>query len=295
MQEVESQIAREGSWYGELTHTTRDGRTVVVESRHVRVQYGGETYALETNRDITERKAHEQYAHLLTREVNHRAKNLLNLVGAMARQTAAKNQEDFVERFSERIQALSASQDLLVRSEWKGVDIEDLVRSQLALFASLIDSRIAVRGPKLRLKAESAQAIGLALHELATNAGKYGALSTNTGRIDIWWQAAADMFAMSWTEDDGPPVVAPTRRGFGSTVINTMVKYSLGGKVATNYARSGLMWQLTCPAANALDVKTPALPLEQLRTVVPIGPRPASLMLAIPYPKHSRTGFEKAE
>jgi len=253
LQEVESQIAREGSWYGELTHTTRNGRTVVVESRHVRVEYSGEIYALETNRDITERKAHEQYVHLLTREVNHRAKNMLSVVGAMARQTAAKNPEDFVECFSERIQALSASHDLLIRNEWKGVDIEDLVRAQLALFASLIDSRIAVRGPRLRLKAGSAQAIGLALHELATNAGKYGALSTNNGRVDIWWQAAADMFTMSWTENDGPPVVAPTRQGFGSTVISTMAKHSLSGEVAIYYARSGLMWQLTCPAANALE------------------------------------------
>src|SRR5262249_51449352 len=140
MQEVESLIAREGSWYGELTHTTRDGRTVVVESRHVRVPYGGETYALETNRDITERKAHEQHIRLLTREVNHRAKNMLNVVDAMARQTANNNPKDFVERFSERIRALSSSHDLLIRNEWKGVDIEDLVRAHLAHFAGLIDS-----------------------------------------------------------------------------------------------------------------------------------------------------------
>ena len=255
MREVEWQIAHEGSWYGELTHTTRDGRPVVVESRHVRVEYSGETYVLETNRDITERKAHEEYVQLLTREVNHRAKNTLSIVGAIARQTATKNPEDFIERFSERIRALSANQDLLIRNEWKGVEIEDLVRTQLAHFAGLIDdSRIAVRGPRLRLKAAAAQAIGLALHELATNAGKYGALSTDKGRVDIWWQATANMFTMSWTENEGPPVIAPKRRGFGSTVIDTMVKQSLGGGVAIFYARSGLMWQLTCPAANALEL-----------------------------------------
>jgi two-component sensor histidine kinase len=253
-QDREAQTTQ-GSWYGELTHTTRDGRILVVESRHVRVEYSGEIYTLETNRDITERKAHEEYVHLLTREVNHRANNMLNLVRAIARQTAAKNPEDFVERFSERVQALSASQDLLIRNEWKGIEIEDLVRAQLAHFASLLDSRIAVRGPRLRLKAASAQAIGLALHELATNAGKYGALSGNKGRVDIWWQAAANMFTISWTENDGPPVVAPTRRGFGSTVINTMAKQSLGGEVAIYYARSGLMWQLICPAANAVETE----------------------------------------
>jgi PAS domain S-box-containing protein len=206
-------------------------------------------------RDITERKAHEEHVRLLTSEVNHRAKNILSVVSAIARQTATKNPEDFVERFSERIQALSASQDLLIRNEWKGVDIEDLVRAQLALFANLIDARIAVRGPTLRLKAASAQAIGLALHELATNAGKYGALSTDKGRVEIWWEAAANMFTMSWAENEGPPVVTPTRRGFGSTVISKMAKHSLDGEVALYYARSGLMWQLTCPAANALELQ----------------------------------------
>jgi two-component sensor histidine kinase len=219
----------------------------------VRVSYDGKTFALETNRDITERKHHEEREHLLMREMNHRAKNMLSLVQAITRQTTTRNPEDFIERFSERIQALSANQELLVRNEWKGVEIEDLVRAQLSHFASLIDSLIAVRGPRLHLKPESAQAIGLALHELATNAGKYGALSTNEGRVDIRWLAAANMFTISWTENDGPPVVAPTRHGFGSTVINTMAKYSLGGEVAIYYARSGLMWQLTCPAANALE------------------------------------------
>jgi PAS domain S-box-containing protein len=135
--------------------------------------------------DVTERNEREEREHLLMREVNHRAKNMLSVVDAIAHQTAARNPEDFVDRFSERIQALSANQDLLVRNEWNGVAIEDLVRAQLALFADLIGSRIAVHGPKLRLRAASAQAIGLALHELATNAGKYGALSTATGRVEV--------------------------------------------------------------------------------------------------------------
>jgi PAS domain S-box-containing protein len=127
-----------------------------------------------TVQDITERKEREEREHLLMREVNHRAKNMLSLVQAIARQTATRNPEDFVERFSERIQALSANQELLVRNEWRGVEIEDLVRAQLSHFVDLIGSRIVVDGPKLRLKAAGAQAIGLALHELATNAGKYG-------------------------------------------------------------------------------------------------------------------------
>jgi two-component sensor histidine kinase len=192
--------------------------------------------------------------HLLMREVNHRAKNMLSVVDAIAHQTAIKNPEDFIERFSERIQALSANQDLLVRNEWSGVEIEDLVRAQLAPFADLIGSRIAVYGPKLRLTPASAQAIGLALHELATNAGKYGALSTDRGRVDISWEIVGDTFTMNWTEREGPPVSAPERRGFGTIVMEAMAERSVGGVVDLDYATSGLTWRLTCPAANALEL-----------------------------------------
>jgi len=203
--------------------------------------------------DITERKEREEKEHLLMREVNHRAKNMLSVVDAIAHQTAAKDPEDFIERFSERIQALSANQDLLVRNEWNGVEIEELVHVQLAPFAGLIGSRIAVRGPMLRLKAASAQAIGLALHELATNAGKYGALSTERGRVDICWGVEGDAFTMSWTEREGPPVSAPRRRGFGTIVMEAMAERSMDGVVNLEHAPSGLTWRLTCPAANALE------------------------------------------
>jgi PAS domain S-box-containing protein len=210
--------------------------------------------------DITERKQREEErrerekkVQLLMREVNHRSKNILSVVYAIARQTATKNPEDFIERFSERIQALSANQDLLVRNEWNGAEIEDLVRTQLAPFADLIGSRIAVHGPKLGLKAASAQAIGLAVHELATNAGKYGALSTHKGRVDICWRTDGQTLAMSWSECDGPPVSMPSQRGFGTIVIETMAEYSLDGTVDLDYLPSGLIWRLACPAANALE------------------------------------------
>jgi PAS domain S-box-containing protein len=202
--------------------------------------------------DITERKEREEKEHLLMREVNHRAKNMLSVVDAVARQTAARNPEDFVERFSERLQALSANQDLLIRNEWHGVEIEDLVRAQLAHFTSLMSSRIAVHGPKVRLTPAAAQAVGLALHELATNAGKYGALSTDTGRLDIYWASDGETFTMNWTEREGPPVLAPERRGFGTVVLQAMAERGVGGTVDLEYAPSGLTWRLTCPAANAL-------------------------------------------
>jgi PAS domain S-box-containing protein len=209
-----------------------------------------------TAQDITDRKEHEEKEHLLMREINHRAKNMLAVVDSIAHQTAAKNPEDFIERFSERVQALSANQDLLVRSNWSGVEIDDMVRAQLAHFADLIGSRLVVRGPKLRLKAASAQAIGLALHELSTNAGKYGALSTETGGVNIDWAITNARFSMSWIEHDGPPVSAPTKRGFGTTVMQALAERSVGGKVDLDYAPSGLTWRLTCAAANALESST---------------------------------------
>jgi two-component sensor histidine kinase len=139
-----------------------------------------------------------------------------------------------------------------VRNEWKGVEIEGLVHAQLAHFADLIGSRISADGPKLRVDTNAAQPIGLALHELATNAGKYGALSTDMGRVDIHWGAEGETFTMSWTERDGPAVSPPQRRGFGTIVIKEMAESSLEGKVDLDYAPSGLTWRLTCPAANAL-------------------------------------------
>lgn len=204
-------------------------------------------------RDITDRKQHEEHLNLLMHEVNHRAKNMLSVVQAISHQTAAKSPKDFLARFTERLQALTANQDLLVRNDWGGVDIEDLVRAQLAAFADLIGSRISVHGPKLRFNSTAAQAVGLALHELATNASKYGALSAKTGSVEVCWRSDGDIFVMNWTELGGPPVSAPTQRGFGSTVLGLMVKRSVEGEVHLDYAPSGVIWTLTCPSANVLE------------------------------------------
>jgi two-component sensor histidine kinase len=210
-----------------------------------------------TVQDITERKEQQEREHLLMREINHRAKNMLSVVDAIAHQTATRTPEAFMERFSERIQALAANQHLLIRNAWHGVEIEDLVRAQLAPFADLV-------GPEVRLNAASAQAIGLALHELATNAGKYGALSTERGRVDVCWGTVDDTFTtMSWAEREGPPVSVPERRGFGSIVMEAMVKRSVAGAVDLDYAPSGLTWRLTCPAANTLE---PVAPPERSRS-----------------------------
>jgi PAS domain S-box-containing protein len=239
----------------ELTIRTKDGRQRLWRfvSSALGPQSDGRRLFLCIAQDESERKAHEEQVHLLMQEINHRAKNMLSLVQAIAHQTATRDPEEFIERFSERIQALSANQDLLVRNEWRGIEIEDMTRAQLSHFADLIGSRIVMKGPKLRLKTTGAQAVGLALHELATNAGKYGALSTDRGRVDICWGTEGDILTMSWTEREGPPVFPLKRRGFGTIVMEAMTERSVDGTVDLDYSPSGVTWRLTCPAANALE------------------------------------------
>jgi PAS domain S-box-containing protein len=233
----------------------KDGTTVWIRLTRscVRKSDGSVDYFVAVVEDISARKHAEEQLNLLMRECNHRAKNMLGLVQVIARQTAAGSPEDFVGRFAERIEALAANQDLLARNQQQGADLEDLVRTHLAYFADLVGSRITAIGPKLNLNAAAAQAIGLALHELATNAGKYGALSTDTGRVDIGWAMTDDTFTMSWTERSGPAMRPPERKGFGSMVIDSMTRQTFGGEVQLDYAPSGLGWRLTCPAANALE------------------------------------------
>jgi PAS domain S-box-containing protein len=239
----------------EMTILTRGGgkRIWNFVSSGLGTKSDGRRLFVSVAQDITDRKAYEEHIHLLMSEARHRTKNILGLVQAIARQTASSDAQDFIGRFSERIQALAANQDLLVRHEWQRIDVRDLVQVQLGHFADLIGTRIKFDGPQLHLKAAAAQAIGLALHELATNAGKYGALSTDTGRVDISWGRDNDAFTMSWTERGGPPVSAPKRRGFGTTVMDAMAERSVDGKVDLNYAPTGLAWHLACLAANALE------------------------------------------
>jgi two-component sensor histidine kinase/PAS domain-containing protein len=209
--------------------------------------------------DITEQKAADERIKILLREVNHRAKNLLSVVQAIASQTAAtSNRDDFLKRFFDRLQALAANQDLLVKNKWHRIELADLVRVQLAHFESLKGNRIALEGPPTVITAKAAQCIGMAVHELATNAAKYGALSGSEGTIRIAWTldqegAGKDRLCLSWTERGGPEVRPPTRRGFGTTVIERIPRIELAAEVSLDYAPSGVTWHLSCPANNVLE------------------------------------------
>ncbi|MBH0237259.1 CHASE3 domain-containing protein [Methylobrevis albus] len=223
--------------------------------------------------DVTDRRRREQHIRLLMRELAHRSKNTLAVVQAMARQTAASasSKDDFVARFEARLEALGAAHSLLVNEGWSGARIGDLVRSQLGHCLDLIGKQIFIDGPPLTLPIEMIQNIGLALHELATNAAKYGALSTPHGRVDIDWTvtpaaAGANLVVMRWIESDGPPVEKPTRRGFGRIVVERTVARAVGGTVDLDYDPAGLRWKLTFElAAEAVSGAGAATPADRIR------------------------------
>lgn len=206
---------------------------------------GGEHVAFVV--DQTEQKRHEEQIGLLMRELNHRAKNTLGLVQSIARHTKAASAAEFLDRFDERIHALAALQNLLVDNKWKGAPLDRIVRDQLSHLRDALETRISVAGPAVILTAPAAQAIALAIHELATNASKYGALSNDSGRIAIEWKIRNGRLALSWTESGGPRVREPSREGFGTTVIGAMVKSALGSEVSIAYEPEGLNWGLEGP------------------------------------------------
>lgn len=209
--------------------------------------------------DITQRKRAEERDRILTSEVNHRAKNLLAVVQAVALQTASSDDpKEFAKNFNDRLAGLAASQNLLVQSHWRGVDTAELVRSQLAHFANLIGQRIILDGPPAQLKSSAAQTLGMAIHELATNASKHGALSSPTGTIQVSWgievQDAQRRFTVQWVEAHGPLVKEPERRGFGHSILVDMAEYSLEAQVTLSYPPTGLVWQFSAPVSETLEI-----------------------------------------
>lgn len=207
-------------------------------------------------RDITEQTEREELVRLLLAEVNHRSKNMLALVQAIARQISKPEDKGFLDRFGARLQSLTASQDALIQSGWRGADVETLVGLQLAHFHDLIGTRIQISGAQVTLSASATQVLGMAIHELATNASKYGALSSDEGRVTIAWrlldQQSTPRFEIEWRESGGPPVKEPTQVGFGASVLGKIAKGSFNADVSTTLASDGLVWTLTCKDSRAL-------------------------------------------
>jgi PAS domain S-box-containing protein len=211
---------------------------------------GKPTRMLFTVLDVTHATQQAEHINFLLREVSHRSKNLLAVIQAMATQTGRTTPDyaAFQSRFSQRLQGMAASHDLLVNQDWRGVDVGALVRAQVRPFADEHGGRLELAGPDLLLKPEAAQSLGLALHELATNATKYGALSVPQGKVDVSWQTmqsdAASRFRLTWQETGGPQVVMPTRKGFGHIVFDRMITQALNASIDLQYPQGGVVWSL---------------------------------------------------
>ena len=204
--------------------------------------------------DVTERKEGEAHLRLLMRELTHRSKNLLAVIQAMARQTArhAGSIDGFLIQFSARLQALAASHDLLVRESWHGASLREIIQAQLAAYMGGDDGRIEIDGEPVALKPEAAQNLGLALHELAVNAAKFGALSVSDGHVSIDWSRRDDAIVMNWREHDGPKVKARRKKGFGSMVIERNLARALDAKVEMAFDPDGLQCLIIIPAGQLL-------------------------------------------
>ena len=193
------------------------------------------------------------------RELSHRSKNILSVVQSMATQVARQTDsfDDFVLGFSRRLCAFAETHDLLVMAEWQGVEIRELIRVHLAPFHNLSDNSVLIEGPQLKLSSKAAEQIGLALHELGTNAVKYGALSVPTGMVKIRWDLETDethnsLLRLIWKEVGGPPVEEPQRQGFGDIVLTKVVPVSLRGTASLEFEPEGIKWVLLAPSSGVL-------------------------------------------
>jgi PAS domain S-box-containing protein len=211
-------------------------------------------------RDVTEEVSflkklqdNDEHLRLVLRELTHRAKNLLTIIMAIATQTARRNStlDEFLHVFAKRVQGLGASHDLLVHADWRGVELRELLLAQLAPFGGVDGERIRISGPAVLLKPDVLQSLGLAFHELATNAMKYGALSDAKGKIEVTWNSSMEegdaSFNIDWIEKNGPLVKPPEIKGFGHVIMVTSLAATVNGKVDLSFNENGLRWCMTAP------------------------------------------------
>ena len=208
-------------------------------------------------RDIAERKQAETRIQFLMNEVDHRAKNMLAVVQAIANLSAHGNSENYVENFCKRINSLAECYNLLVQAKWLGVDLNKLIDTYLGCYGAA-GGRVRVAGPSLHLSSDAAQTLGMALHELATNAAKYGALSRDSGRLAIEWRVSGENLELRWRESGGPSPPTVQRRGFGNAVTVTMVERSLGARVRLEFPPTGCVWEFVAPLDRIVAAKVEA-------------------------------------
>ncbi len=207
--------------------------------------------------DITESKVQDEHLRIVLRELAHRSKNLLSVIQGIARQTAesASSTEQFLTRLNGRIFSLSRAHDVLTDADWRGARIFDLVQSQLALYADNRLAAVVTEGENAYLRPNAAQYVGLALHELTTNAMKYGALSRDDGVIVVRFEKSSGdstRYRFSWTETSGAGTHEPSGRSFGILMLTDVVPMAVSGAAALSFPASGLNYMLELPKAQLL-------------------------------------------
>jgi two-component sensor histidine kinase len=195
--------------------------------------------------DITERKRAEERQNLLSREVDHRAKNALALAQSIVRLTRAPNVGAYIQAVEGRITALARVHTILSLSSWRGAEVGRLVDEELAPYFEA--GQIKFRGSEVQLQPSTAQTLALALHELVTNSAKYGALSTLSGRLSIGWEMQGDFLQLTWEESGGPLVHKPKSRGFGTRSVIASIESQLGGQALFDWRSEGLICRLLVP------------------------------------------------
>jgi PAS domain S-box-containing protein len=206
--------------------------------------------AVNCSQDITERKRAEEREKILAGEVDHRAKNLLALVQAAVQLTDADTVKDFKAAIEGRIQALSNAHSLLAQSRWAGVDLHSLIMEEFAPYRAAETLRADISGPTLVLEPKSAQSMAMVLHELTTNAVKYGALSVPSGRLRVEWSHGEAEIVIRWSEADGPPVKPPSHQGFGTRLVGPLVQTGLEGKLRYDWNPDGFACEIVIPVAH---------------------------------------------
>jgi two-component sensor histidine kinase len=206
------------------------------------------------SQDITERRLAEERQALLLHELNHRVKNTLatiQSVASLTRRSAESNDPAAWNAFMDRLHGMAKTHDLLTATQWQGALLEDVLKNELDPYQDAMRQRIRLRGPKINLQPGAVLALGLAVHELATNAVKYGSLSVPDGKVHVMWALTSGSgqpaLLVEWVESGGPPVKKPERQGFGSKLIQRGLAQQLGGEIKLDFAPAGIRCVITFP------------------------------------------------
>ena len=240
----------------ESQNRRRDGSTLEVEISAAAIEVGGQRLLHCTSRDITERKRADEQRQLLINELNHRVKNTLATVQSLVMQTLRTTERSADARplVDARLAALARAHDLLTAENWEGAYLREVVERALKAFAA--GARVEVGGPVVRLTPKQALALSIALHELATNAAKYGALSNEKGRVNLSWEVCgeggAELLQLTWRESGGPVVSPPARAGFGSRLIERNLAFELNGEARIAYRPEGVEAFISTPVERRL-------------------------------------------